>query len=113
VNDVDDVVDGNGADEPMALVHHRDSHEVVLRHHPRDLLLIRLGRHADDVLVPDRGHRGRRIGDEQTAQRNHAHQVLMVVHDVELEVSLGGDRVADVLDRLLHADVGADGHEVR
>ena len=95
------------------LVHHRHGDEVVLRHEPRHVLPVHLGRHAHHVLVPHGEDGLPGLGDEEPAQRDDADQMPVIVHHVQLERALLGDRLAHVVDRLLHRRALVHGDEVR
>ncbi len=101
---VDDVVDGDDAHQPVSIVHDRHRQQVVLLDHLGHLLLVDVGAHADDVADHDILERLARRDHEQLAQGEDADQVAVVVGDVDVEDHLhvfgllqGGNRLADQL----------------
>ena len=69
-------------------------------HEPRDLFLVHVYPDALDILGADRADRRRRLGGKEPVEGDDADEVVVIVHDVEVEVALARCRLADVLDRL-------------
>ncbi len=78
----------------------------------RDLLLVRVRPHALDLVGPEGADRRRRVGGEEAMERDDADQMIVIVDHVQVEGSLAGRRLADVLDRLGDGRVLADRDEL-
>ena len=69
LDDVDDVVEGEHADQAVAVVHHRRRDQVVALEHARHLLLVLGGAHPPSVGVHQIGDRHRPLGAQQPVER--------------------------------------------
>ena len=75
LDDVDDVVEGEDADQLVAVVHHRCGNQVVALEHARHLLLV-LGRaHPPALGIHQVGQRGRPLVAQQQVERHRAKQL--------------------------------------
>ena len=88
LDDVDDVVNRDDADQLVLLVHDRDREQVVGRDQPRDLLLVHVHPDADDVRGHDPLERRGWRDEQQTPQRDDADEMTPRVDDVEIEDDL-------------------------
>src|SRR5919197_1183315 len=91
---------------------HGDLDQVVALDEARDLLLVGVHRHALHVLGADRPDGRRGVRGDQTVERDEADQVVVVVHDVDVEGAVARLRLADVLDRPRHRHRLRHGDEV-
>src|SRR6059036_1863290 len=78
----------------------------------RDFLLVGVHGHALHVLGADRPDRRRRVRGDEAVERDEADQVVVVVHDVDIESAVARLRLADVLDRPGHRHRLGHGDEV-
>ena len=98
---VDDVVEGEHADQALAVVDHRRRDQVVALEHARHLLLVVGGADPSAVRLHQIGDRHRPLGAQQPVERHRAEQLACLVDHVELEEALrqiGG--LAHVVDGL-------------
>ena len=113
LDDVDDVIHGDDADQLVLLVDDRNRQQVVGRDLPRDLFLVHVHAGADQV----RGHDPleRRLGrdQQQAAQRHDADQVPALVDDVEIEDHLDVAVALQLGDGLAHRHVFAQREDIR
>ena len=100
LDDVDDVVDGDDADELVLFVDDRDREQVVRRDQPRDFFLVGVGPHAGQIGRHDPLQRRRRRHEQEPAQRHDADEVAARVDDVEVEDHLDVARSLERRDRL-------------
>ena len=117
LNDVDDVVDGDDADQALLLVAHGDGGQVIAAEIVGDGLLVVGGLGADDVGVHDVAD-DRALGrDDQLAQGNLSDEVALIVDD---EAGIDGLLVdagaADIVHGLADGEVVVqvhilDGHQ--
>jgi hypothetical protein len=84
MNDIDHVIDRDQAEQMVLAVHHRHAQQVILGDDARDLLLVHLGLHLDDVPVHQIAQVRPRLRNNQLAQRDNADQAPLAVHDVEI-----------------------------
>ena len=75
LDDVDDVVDRDDADELVLLVDDRDREQVVGGDLPRDFFLVRVDAHADQIGRHDPLERRVRRHEQQPAQRDDADEM--------------------------------------
>jgi hypothetical protein len=73
-HDVDDVVEGDPAEQLAIGVHHGHGGDVVARHETRDILLILLRLYLHDRLLHHVPHEPRRGGDDETRDGHDAAQ---------------------------------------
>ena len=85
LDDVDDVVHGDDADQLVLFVDDRNGEQVVGRDLPRHFLLVHVDARADQIGGHDPLERRFRRHEQQPAQRRHADQVAPFVDDVEIE----------------------------
>ena len=98
---VDDVVEGDDADQPVVGVDHRRRHQVVALEQPRHLLLVVVGAHAAALRVHQLGDRHRALGAQQTVERHGAEEAAVLVDHIELvEAFRQVDGLAHVVDGL-------------
>ena len=116
LDDVDDVVHRDRADQAVLIVDNGDGDEVVLGHEAGDLFLVHGRVHAHHVFFQDAQDQASRIREEEPPQRDASDEVPVIVDGIDAEGALFGDGLPDVLDRLLDRrglpdrdDVG--GHE--
>ena len=81
--DVDDVVDGDDAEQGPSRVDHRHRVEVVLRHLAGDLFLVLLGRDGEDVGAHDVGEDVAGIGDDAARAAWRARGAVVLVDRVD------------------------------
>ncbi len=97
MDDVDDVVVGDHAQQAALVVHHGHGHEVVVAQQVRHLFLVLVEQHRDQALV---AHLVLQLvagpAEHDVAQRKHAHQPVLLVNDVR------------VVGNFLVLDLGAD-----
>ena len=77
-----------------------------------DLLLVRVDSHAFDLVGADGADRCRRVSGQEPVERDDTDQVIVVVHDIQIEGAFARRRLADVLDRLGHGRVLAHRDEL-
>ena len=82
LDDVDDVVHGDDADQLVLVVDDRNGQQVVVGHLLGDLLLVGVDAGLDQLRRHDPLERRLRRDQQQSAQRHHAHQVTPLVDDV-------------------------------
>jgi hypothetical protein len=117
-HDVDDVVDGDDAEEGATAVDHGNGLHVILRHELGDLLLVGLGRDGDQVLGHDLFDALLGVRKEDVTQRSDADESLLGVDDVQVVDELDVlSLAAHLLDRIVgrRFAMGLDvigGHEV-
>ena len=114
LDDVDDVVDGDDADQPVGGVDDGGRDQIVLAEHPRDLFLVVQHGDAAAVFVDQFGDRHRPARPQQRVQRDGTLPVLFGIHRVDLVKpvrQIGG--VAHVVDRLAHGPVRRHRDELR
>ena len=101
LEDVDQVVGGEGAEEVAVVVDHGEGEQLVALEHARRLLLVGVRGDGDDVRAPQLCDRGvGRRGDER-AQVEHPIEALLLVRDVDVERLLGvGAERAQLVDHL-------------
>ncbi len=103
LDDVDDLVVGQHADQPLAIVDHRRGDEVVALEHARHRLLVLGGADPAAVGVHQVGNGDRPLGAKQPVERNGAEQLAVVVDHVEFEEAVRQfGCVAHVVDRGAH-----------
>ena len=92
LEDGHDVVDGDDAEHLARRIDDRQREHVVVLEQVRDVFLIHLGRHRDDVGVHDGGDGLARAREHEVAQRDHAQQRPVGVDGVGLvdRLHLGG-----------------------
>ena len=100
LDDVDDVVDRDDADELVLLVDDRHGEQVVRRDLPRDFFLVGVDADADELGRHDALERRLRRDEQQAAQRGDADQVAARIDDVEIEHHLDVARALQRRDRL-------------
>jgi hypothetical protein len=93
-DDVDHVVHRDDAQHAVVDVHHRRGEQVVAAHDVGHLLLVGLGPHRHGLADHELAHRASRRRCHESANRDHAAQGAVFVHDVEVE-----DRLVAVADR--------------
>ena len=106
LDDVDDVVDGDDADQPVGGVDDGGRDQIVLAEHPRDLFLVVQHGDAAAVFVDQLGDRHRPARPQQRVERDRTLPVLFGIHRVDLVKpvrQIGG--VAHVVDRLAYGPV--------
>ena len=106
LDDVDDVVDGDDADQPVGGVDHGGRDQIVLAEHPRDLFLVVQHGDAAAVFIDQVGERHRPARAQQHVERDRALPVLVGIDRVDLvEPVRQIRRVAHVVDRLADGPV--------
>ena len=75
LDDVDDVVEGQHADQALAVVDHRRRDQIVALEHARHLLLVVGGADPPAVVVHQLGDRHRPLGAQQPVERHRAEQL--------------------------------------
>jgi hypothetical protein len=113
VDDVDDVFHADGPQQAVAVVHYGHLDDVVAAHEARHLFLVGVGVDGLHVVAANGADGRAGIGGDEPVQRHHAHQVVVVVEDVQIEGVVAGGRLADVLDRLRDRGMLAHGDDVR
>jgi hypothetical protein len=84
-HNVDHVIDRDDADQLVLFVHYGECEQVIGGDHSRDLFLVGVCRHLDNVADHDLAQRGRRGIQKQLPQAHHAQQVVAQIDDVEVE----------------------------
>ena len=97
LDDVDDVVDRDDADELVLGVDNGNGEEVVGRDLARDLFLIGVDARAVDLAGHDALERRVRRHEQQPAQGHDADQVAPLVDDVEIEDHLDVARLCSAV----------------
>ena len=113
LDDLDHVVGGDHADQPLIRIDHRRRGEIVALEGARHLLLV--GRHVDrmNVAVGDLFDVDRPLGAQQPIERHRAHQVEGGIDDEDLiEAVRQILRVAHVVDGLPHRPERRHGDEI-
>ena len=101
LDDVDDVVEGEDADQLVAVVHHRRRDQVVALEHARHLLLVLGGAHPPALGIHQIGERTGPLVAQQPVERHRAEQLRRVVDHIKLVEAVrqvGG--LAHVVDRV-------------
>jgi hypothetical protein len=112
-HDVDNVVDGDQADQLIPLIDHWNSEDIVLGYQVRHLLLVLVGAYVDHVgdhHVLKEGHG--RYG-QQLAQRQDPHQMAMGIGHIDIKNHFGIAGLLQSLDSLLHGGVLAQREDLR
>ena len=114
LDDVDDVVDGDHADQPARFVDHADREEIVALEEARHVLLV-VGRlHRVLRLVDDLLDLGRALRAEQLVERHGAEEMEARIDDEELGELVGQPRIlAHEVDRLADRPERRHGDEMR
>ena len=114
LDDVDDVVDGDDADQPVGGVDDGGCDQIVLAEHPRDLFLVVEHRDAAAVFVDQFGELHRPPRAQQRVQGDGALPVLVGIDGVDFVKPVGQiGRVAHVVDRLANGPVRRHRDEFR
>ena len=87
LDDADDVVDGDLADQPPARLDHRGGDQVVLVEDVGDLFLVHVDRDFGDRLH-DLGQRRVALGAQQVADRRGAHRLVGRIDHIDVEEQL-------------------------
>jgi hypothetical protein len=112
-NDVEHVVHADRAEEPPVDVDDGNLDQIVVLDEPGHFLLVRVHTDAFHLIGADRTDGCRRVGGQEPMERDDAHQMVVVVHDIEIKRALARRRLADVLDRLGDGGLLAHGDELR
>ena len=104
-DDVDHVVDGNGADQPVLIIDDRDREQVVVGDILGHLFLIRVDPGADQVGGHDALQRRLSGHQQQTAQGDDPDQMPSLIDDVEIEHHLYFARTLQGLNRFTSGQV--------
>ena len=98
---VDDVVEGDDADQPVVVVDDRRRDQVVALEQARDLLLVVGGAHRPQVLLEQIRDRHRPLGAQQAIERHHAGEPAVGIDHIELPEAVRQiGRLAHVVDGL-------------
>ena len=100
LNDVEHVVDRDHAHEAVLQVDDRDREQVVLRDQLRDFFRAGVDLRSHDALDHDVLELERGVGEDEAAQREHSHQMLVGVDAVDVEERLLTRVLTDGLDGL-------------
>ena len=112
-HNVDGVVYGDDADEPVFGVHDREGVEVVFGEHLRDGLLVLGRRDGNDVRLHDVLDHVVIVREDERAQRERADEPALVDHIAGVDRFLIDAGALDALGRLLHGHLRAEGDELR
>ena len=114
LDDVDDIVDGDDADQPVGGIDDGGSDQIVLAEHPRDLFQVVEHRDPAAVFVGQFGERHRPARAQQRVERNGAVPVLVGIDRVDLVKAAGQiGGVAHVVDGLANGPVRRHRDELR
>ena len=103
LDDIDDVVDCNDADQPVLGIDHGGCDQIVLAEHPRDFFLVVQHGDAAAVLIDQFGERHGPARAQQHVQRHCALPVVGGIDGIDFIKPLGQvGRIAHVVDRLPH-----------
>ena len=106
LNDVNDIVDGDDADEAALFIADGDGGQVVTAEIVGDSFLIVRGGGADDIGIHDIADAGAFRRDNQLAQGNLTDEPALIVDDVAgVDGLLVDARAADVIHRLAHGEI--------
>ena len=86
---IHDVVVRDDTDEPSLGIDYRDSRQIIFRHDPCDLFLIRPGFHGDHFRVHQVFHHRVRIGFDQIPEVYDSNQPSRSIDDVQVIRYLG------------------------
>ena len=112
-HNVDGVVHGDDADEPVFGVHDREGVEVILGEHLRDGLLVLGRRDGDDVRLHDILDHVVIVRENERSQRERADETAFVGHIAGVDRFLIDAGALDALGRLLHGHLRAERDELR
>src|SRR5579859_675475 len=94
VDYIDYIIDGHESHEVILLIDDRHSQQVIPGNDPRHLFLVGIGLNFNHILVHKHHQLCTGFGHHQFAQRNHAHQPLLLIHDIQVVDHLEVIRVA-------------------
>ena len=118
VNDVDHVINGDGADQPPAVIDHGRRHQIALAEQEGDFFLVDHRRNGLHIGLHEVAHHHRAAGPHEAAQPNDTDRAVGRVDHVNIVEHLGQGIVvrfggfAKKINGLAHRPEGRDRHHL-